>query len=138
MRAIRHAQHEGVCPKDWGKDVVHYCKWEVRSIDWFGGATVTDEKSIPATPGYYCGPQSAGTHFNNDYGTAGQWSSNFQVGAALGLKCLNLKATYGTTTQTGYDVNALMYYHFNRRGYICGTNGPPSTAAQLVARPHKT
>jgi hypothetical protein len=62
----------------------------------------------------------------------------FQVGAALGLKGVNLKATYGSTTQTEYDVNALMYYRFHRRGYICGTNAPPSSAAQLVARPHKT
>jgi hypothetical protein len=48
---------------------------------------------------------------------------------------LNLKTTFGTTTQTGYDTNALLHYQFTRGGYICGTNGEPSSATIVLARP---
>jgi hypothetical protein len=136
--SCHHLKQHSPCPQTWAGSVVHHCVWAVHSIGWSGGATVTHPAAAPATEGYNCDDQGAGTNFHNDYGTAVQWAANFQVGAALGLKGVNLKTTYGSTTQTGYDTNALEYIKFNRHGYICGTNGPPSSAAQLVARPHKT
>jgi hypothetical protein len=70
-------------------------------------------------------------------GTAVQWSSGFELGAALGVKGVNLKASFNGSAQTGYDANALMHFQFRRAGSICGTNKPPSEAAILVGRGNK-
>jgi hypothetical protein len=137
IKVPRRHQH-GYCPKKYVTEYVHECLWMVQSIGWSGGATSTHPTHEPATQGYNCDPQQAGSHFNSDFGAAIEWASKFAVGAALKIKGVNLKTTFGTTTQTGYDTNALLYYQFTRGGYICGTNGEPSSATIVLARPRKT
>lgn len=57
------------------------------------------------------------------------------MGAALGVKGANLKASFNGSAQTGYDTNARMNFHFARhRGYLCGTNDSETGAAILVER----
>jgi hypothetical protein len=63
-----------------------------------------------------------------------QWSSGFELGASLGLKGANGKVSFNGSAQTGYDTNAVVYYHFGHAGWLCGTNGSPATAAILVQR----
>jgi hypothetical protein len=113
---------------------VAYCVWKIRSTGWFGGASVQFPKSAPATPYRNCAFQVAGSHFNSDRGKAVQWSQGYEFDPGMNIKGVNLKANFDGSSQTGYDSNAYMYYHFQESGYMCGTNGAPSSAAQLVAR----
>lgn len=66
-------------------------------------------------------------------------SADFELGAALGVKGVNVKASFNGTAQTGYDANAFMQFTFGRHhgGYLCGNNGTGSTAAMLVQRNNK-
>jgi hypothetical protein len=129
----RKKQHSS-CPKKHDESYVHMCLWMVASTSWFGGATMVHPKGVWATPAKNCAKQQKGTSFNTDYGTAVDWSREFQLGAALHIKGINLKASFSSTAQTGYDSNALLDYKYGQTGYICGTNGPPSSAAVLVQR----
>jgi hypothetical protein len=129
----RPPQH-GYCPTTYEGTPVDYCVWKLASTGWFGGASVQYPKTAPATSYRNCAYQIAGSHFGTDRGEAIEWSQGYEIGAGLGLKGVNIKVDYNASSQTGYDINAYMYYHFKEAGYICGTNGPPSKAAQLVAR----
>jgi len=100
-------------------------------------ATTVQPRHAPRTPGGNCAQQQKGSHFDGDFGTAVQWSSGFELGAALGIKGVNLKASFSGSAQTGYDANAVMYFQFGHAGWICGTNASPATAAILVARGNK-
>jgi|HubBroStandDraft_1064217.scaffolds.fasta_scaffold40284_1 hypothetical protein len=52
-----------------------------------------------------------------------------------GTNIVQPKRTPSTpAAQTGYDANAVMYYHFGDSGYLCGTNGSDDGAAILVQR----
>jgi hypothetical protein len=113
---------------------VHKCIWMIHSRGWFGGATITHPKAIPGTPARWCAPQEAGTFFDTTHGAAIQWSNGWELGAALGVKGANLKASFNGTAQTGYDANALMHFQFQHTGFICGTNKAPAKAALLVMR----
>jgi hypothetical protein len=126
-------QH-GACPKMHDESYVHMCLWRVSSTTWFGGSHQVHPTYIPPTPAKFCAPHDAGDHFNNDYGKAVKWSSGFTVGAAIDIKGVNLKATYATTTQTGYDAHAVMYFYFAHQNRLCGTNGSEAKAAILVAK----
>jgi hypothetical protein len=126
-------QH-GACPKMHDESYVHMCLWRVNSTTWFGGSHQQHPSYIPPTPARFCAPHDAGDHFNNDYGSAVEWSNGFTIGAAIGIKGVNLKADFGSTAHTGYDTDALMYFHFAHHSRLCGTNGSEASAAILVAR----
>jgi hypothetical protein len=137
-RISRH----GKCPRKFTNQqnvvfYVHKCFWMVRSTGWFGGATTLVPRQAPRTPAGNCAQQEAGSHFGGDFGKAVQWSSGFELGAALGVKGVNLKASFNGSAQTGYDANAVMDFHFHRKGFLCGTNGSEATAAILVQRGNK-
>ena len=129
----RKKQH-GACPKKDPEDYVHMCLWRVSSTTWFGGSHQVHPSYIPPTPARFCAPHDAGDNFNNDYGSAVEWTSGFTIGAAIDIKGVNLKADFGSTAHTGYDSDALMYFHFAHHGRLCGTNGSEASAAILVAR----
>lgn len=138
-------QHpKNACPRKWlppgdpnvpgNYHYIHKCYWLVASAGWFGGSTQVHPRSVPATPAGNCAIHQAGDHFNNDFGSAIEWSNGFTIGAAIGIKGVNLKADFGSTAHTGYDINAVMYFKFNQRSRLCGTNGSEATAAILVVR----
>jgi hypothetical protein len=133
VQVPRVKQHRS-CPKTYGVSYVHKCLWMVQSTGWFGGTNAVYPKTAPATPADDCAHYLSGSHFNGDFGAAVEWSSGFDLGAALGIKGVNLKASFNGSAQTGYDVNAVMYFHFGQAGFLCGTNGGNATAAILVQR----
>jgi hypothetical protein len=130
------------CPLKYTKDGiwfgVHMCLWEIQSTGWFGGDAIAHPTSAWYTPPGLCAPELAGSKFGNDYGSAVEWANAFQLGVAADIKGVNLKATFATTTHTGYDADALLIYHYPKHnGWICGTNLRPTKAAILVARAHR-
>jgi hypothetical protein len=133
QKVPRVKQH-GACPTKYYVSYVHKCIWMVESTGWFGGANTQHPAKAPSTPAGNCAPYEKGSHYDGDFGKAQEWSSGFSIGAAVGIKGVNLKADFSSSTQTGYDTNAVMYYHFAKAGYLCGTNGGPATAAILVQR----
>jgi hypothetical protein len=50
---------------------------------------------------------------------------------------LNLHADFGSTAHTGYDTDAVMYFHFAHNTWLCGTNGSEAKAAILESRARK-
>jgi len=138
---IPYVHQHGACPRKFTSHTfvfhVHKCFWMVHSTGWFGGATILHPRQAPRTPARFCAPQEVGTHFDTTTGTAVQWSSGFELGAALGVKGVNLKASFNGSAQTGYDANAVMHFQFSHAGFICGTNKPPAHAAILVMRGNK-
>jgi hypothetical protein len=106
----------------------------IHSRGWFGGASTLHPKKAPHTPRRYCVFQQANSSFHGDFGSAVKWSSGFELGAALGIKGASLKAGFNGSAHTGYDANALMNFGFHQKGYLCGTNASPATAAILVGR----
>jgi hypothetical protein len=134
---VPYVHQHGKCPHRYLESYVHKCLWMIRSTGWFGGTSTVQPKQSPATPAANCAPYERGSHFDGDFGKAVKWSSGFEVGAALNIKGVNLKASYSGSAQTGYDANAVMYFHFGHAGYLCGTNGSPATAAILVQRGNK-
>ncbi len=139
--SVPYEHQHGACPRKYVDhsivSYVHKCLWLIHSTGWFGGATTVQPRHAPRTPGGNCAQQQKGSHFDGDFGTAVQWSSGFELGAALGIKGVNLKASFSGSAQTGYDANAVMYFQFGHAGWICGTNASPATAAILVARGNK-
>jgi hypothetical protein len=135
---IPYVHQHGSCPHkftSFGRTYwVHKCFWLIRSVGWFGGASTVHPKSAPGTTAGNCAPQEKGSDFDADFGTAVEWSSGYELSASLGLKGANLKASFNGSARTGYDANAFMYFKFHQAGYMCGTNGPPSSAAILVMR----
>jgi hypothetical protein len=117
---------------------VHMCLWKVSSTSWFGGDKVFNPATGVNTPAGNCAFEQQGGGFGHDHGTAVDWATNFTIGAAADLKGVNLKADFGTTTQTGYDVNANpVFANPDHDGWICGTNAEPTKAAILVERAHR-
>jgi hypothetical protein len=127
-------KQKGYCPKTYNGTPVAYCVWKERSNGWFGGASVQYPKTARATPYRNCARYVRGTHFGSDRGRAVQWSQGYEISAGFNIKGANLKAAFNTSSQTGYDSNAYLYYQFQQAGWMCGTNGAPSKSAQLVAR----
>jgi hypothetical protein len=134
---VPHLHQHGQCPKKYGVSYVHKCLWLIHSRGWFGGATTLHPRRAPHTPGRYCAEHGKGTYFEGDYGTALQWSHGFELGAALDIKGVDLKARFNGSAQTGYDTNAVMHFKFHHKGYLCGTNGSEASAAILVQRADK-
>lgn len=131
---VPHQKQHGQCPRKWNRSYVHKCLWLIHSRGWFGAASALHPRNAPNTPRGYCGYQQAGSHFSGDFGSAVQWSKGFELGAALHVKGVNLKAEFNSSAHTGYDANAVMYYKFHQKGYLCGTNRGPANARMLVAR----
>jgi hypothetical protein len=106
------------------------------SISRASARTRSRTYKAPCTPVSDCEHHDPGDQFMGDLGTAVDWSAGFELGAALGVKGVNVKASFNGSAQTGYDANALMQFTFGRHhgGYLCGTNGTESTAAILVQR----
>ena len=134
---VPHLRQHGRCPKRFHSSYVHKCIWMIHSRGWFGGSNVLHPKTTPRTPSGNCAFTHFNTGFESDYGVAVRWSRGFALGAALDIKGVDLKAYFNSSAQTGYDTNGHMKFWFARSGYLCGTNGPESTAAQLVARSGK-
>jgi hypothetical protein len=132
---VPHQKQHGQCPRKWNtRFYVHKCLWLIHSRGWFGAASALHPRNAPNTPRGHCGYQQAGSHFSGDFGSAVQWSKGFELGAALHVKGVNLKADFNSSAHTGYDANAIMYYKFHQKGYLCGTNRGPANARMLVAR----
>lgn len=135
-------QNQRHCPKtitdqQGALHYVHKCFWLVKSIGWFGGTSTVVPKHSPSTPAQFCASHEANSGFGGDFGKAVQWSGGFQLGAADGLKGVTVNVSFNGSAQTGYDANDHMAFHFNHKGYLCGTNGSESSAAQLVQRSNK-
>jgi hypothetical protein len=140
---VPQEKQHSYCPRVWEpihslKYYTHKCFWMTRSGGWFGGADWTHPRHIPSTPGVFCAPQRKGTAFKTANEKAVQWSSGFDIGASDKIKDVTLKASFSSSSQTGYDTNAQMRFQFARTGYICGTNKDPSNAAILVMRSNKS
>jgi hypothetical protein len=135
-KKVRHLKQHGQCPREYknkdGVFYVHKCLWLVRSTGWNSGATWSHPKVIPDAR--YCAKQFAGTVFNTSNATAIEWAHGWNIGASVDIKGVNLKGSYSTTAQTGYDRNAVMHFAFHHLGWMCGTNHEPPKAAQLVMR----
>jgi len=133
-----HRKHQhGKCPKKVGHAPVHKCLWMIHSRGWFGGQSTLHPKKAPRTPGVNCAPHDPGDKFDGDHGSAIKWSHGFELGAALDIKGVNLKASFNGSAHTGYDTNAVMSFRFHRKGFLCGTNASEATAAILVQRANK-
>jgi hypothetical protein len=138
---IPFQKQHGKCPhtikmhgiKYW----VHKCFWMVHSRGWFGGTNIVQPRHAPSTPAPDCASYLKNSNFNNDTGTAVEWTHGWNLGASLGIKGASGKADFNGSAQTGYDTDALMVYHFGHAGWLCGTNGDNDTAAQLVQRGHR-
>jgi hypothetical protein len=116
---------------------VHKCLWEVSSTGWATGTGKRRTADHWHTLGINCTHWLTGSKFRNDYGTAVNWATDFFVGLALHIKGVNLKTKFGTTTQTGYDANAVMEFGFGHYGWMCGVDNVPSKAPVLVQRATK-
>jgi hypothetical protein len=135
-------QNQKHCPKtitdkQGAVHYVHKCFWMVKSTGWFGGTSTVVPSKAPGTPAQNCAPHEADSGFGGDFGKAKEWSAGFEVGVADGLKGVDGKVTFDSSAQTGYDSNDHMHFHFNHKGYLCGTNGSESSAAILVQRYNK-
>jgi hypothetical protein len=132
-RPVPRVKQHAPCPKMYTKTAyVHMCLWQVESVGWYGGGTMVHTSQMPRSGN--CAPYDRGLIFDSDYGNAIDWSSGFELGIALNIKAVNLKASFNSTAHTGYDNNAYMSFYFGHNGTMCGTDGPPSTAAVLVQR----
>ncbi len=119
----------------------------VKSTGWFGPSGSVQHRirrhnhlvpiPIPHTPSKFCGFELAGGIAHTNKQQAVQWSSGFDIGASDKIKDVTLKASFSSSTQTGYDTDAEMIFTFGHQGWICGTNHDPNKAAQLVMRGHK-
>jgi hypothetical protein len=134
---IPYQKQHGQCPHKY-KDVggvwhwVHKCIWMIHDTGWAGGEKIAHPKGAPSAQN--CEPFPKNAHFDSDYGKAVQWSSGFDLSDALGIKGANLKASFDSSTQTGYDKDALLNFHFGHAGVLCGTNNKITEAAILVQR----
>lgn len=143
FQTVPHKKQKGRCPRTWtnsngGKDHVYKCIWAVKSTGWFGpSGSMVHPRRAPSTPGKFCGQVQAGISVKTSQEKAIQWSSGFEIGASAGIKGVNLKASFGSTAQTGYDTNDQMIFTFKHNGWICGTNHKPALAALLVMRGNK-
>lgn len=143
FQTVPHKRQHGKCPRTWknahgGTDEVYKCIWAVKSTGWFGlSGSMVHPATAPRTPGRFCGQVQAGITVKTTNQRAVQWSSGFEIGITAGIKGINLKASFGSTAQTGYDTNDQMIFTFGHNGWICGTNGLPQHAALLVMRGNK-
>jgi hypothetical protein len=141
---VPHQKQHGYCPRRYASlpglvSYVHQCFWMVRSTGWFGpSGNVQRPSGTPRTPAKFCGQEPGGFTAKTAKEQAIQWSSGFDIGASDKIKDVTLKASYSSSTQTGYDSNAQMLFTFGHSGWICGTNHDPATAGLLVMRGYKT
>jgi hypothetical protein len=133
---VGHDHQRGQCPRRWHRDFVRKCIWEIQPSTHFASGSIVTGTPAPKTPAKYCGSFTAIKSWNRDRGTAVRWSAGFELGAALKIKGVDLKASFNSSAQTGYDRNAFMQFNLNpkRRVFICGTNRNADFAAQLVER----
>ncbi len=136
---VPRQKQQGTCPRKFTNDLgmvfyVHRCLWLVKSTGWFAGSSEVHRKAIPHAPGKFCAIEQAGGTFQTSKEKAIQWSNGFELGAALGIKGVDLKTDFNSSTQTGYDANAQIIFTFKHDGFACGTNHDAPRAAQVVVR----
>jgi hypothetical protein len=135
---VGHVRQHGQCPRRWHRDYVRKCFWEIQSSTHFASGSVVTGTPAPRTPAKYCGSFSGTRTWGLDRGTAVRWSAGFELGAALNIKGVNLKASFNSSAQTGYDNNDFMQFNLHdKHVWICGTNRNPDFAAQIVERAGK-
>lgn len=138
--SVPYVHQHGRCPRKFLNHglvfYVHKCLWMVRSTGWFGGATTVHPRLAPRTPAGNCAPYVKGSGLG-DIRTAVHSSSGFDLGAALGIKGVNLKTSFNGSVQTSADANDVMEFHFGHAGFLCGTNGSNAKATTLVQRGNK-
>lgn len=120
-----HQQQHGKCPRTFKQDgttlYVHKCLWLVRSTGWFGGTSVVHPEPTPGTPAKFCSAMKANAVFKTGDEKAVRWPGGFEIGAVNDIKGADLKTSFSTSAQTGYDANAQMQFHFKQAGFACGT-----------------
>ncbi len=136
---VKQKKQNGKCPRttldhDNRMVWVYKCLWLIRSTGWFGGGNWVHPKNAPSTPAKYCAKERAGLNFTTANEKAVNWSNGWNLGGTLGVKGVNLKASFNASAQTGYDSNAKMIFNFVHTGWICGTDHDPGKATQLVMR----
>src|SRR6185437_3432028 len=131
FETVPHKKQHGKCPRTWtnphgGKDDVYKCIWAVKSTGWFGpSGSMVHPKDAPSTQAKFCGEVQAGISVKTSTQKAVRWSSGFEIGASDSIEGATLKASFGSTAQTGYDTNDQMVFKFGHTGWICGTNSIP-------------
>ena len=124
---VPHEHQHGQCPRKFNRDTeVRKCIWEIQSSTHFADQSVVLGSSAPRTPAKFCGHVLPGGSYSRDRGTAVHWSNGFELGAALDIKGVNLKASFNGSAQTGYDGNDFMKFAVpesqKHDGILCGTN----------------
>jgi hypothetical protein len=99
-------------------------KYQVRSDGWASGESEEHPRTAPATPSFDCVPYQRGGAFSTTSEKAVTWSGGLSVTALQ----------FGAEAQTGYDRSAQVSFTFGANRMLCGTNGVPPSAAQLVAK----
>lgn len=131
---IPYQHQHGQCPHHFSQNGatfwVHKCFWLIHDTGWAGGQDIQHPNSAPSVR--ICEPFKKDGHWASDFGKAVQWSNGFDLGGALGIKGANLKTSFDSSTQTGYDKDALLDYHFAKNGVLCGTNHKITRAAIMV------
>jgi hypothetical protein len=132
---VGHRRQHGQCPRKWHRDFVRKCIWEIQSSTHFASGSEVTGTPAPKTPAKFCGSFTGIKGYGLDRGTAVRWSRGFELGAALKIKGVDLKASFSDSAQTGYDSNDFMQFNLNNKHvWLCGTNRNPDFAAQIVER----
>jgi len=96
--------------------------FQTNSTSYAGGATTAKTTAPKAV---FCVEQQAGTTFTKSHTSAFTFAGGVSITKAIGV---NL------STQTGYDSNASLAYHFSKTHDVCGTNDyPGGTPRRIVA-----
>jgi hypothetical protein len=96
----------------------------VRSDGWATGVSERHPRTTPHTPSYDCTPWQHDTSFSTDSEKAVTWSGGLSVS----------QFGFNGEAQTGYDTDATVTFSLGTKRLLCGTNGLPDFASQLVAR----
>jgi hypothetical protein len=104
-------------------------KWMVRSNGWKSGSKELHPNSAPHTPSYDCARFQGGpnSYFQTTTEKAVTWSGGLSVAVV----------NFNAEAQTGYDDSAQLTFYFAKTRLLCGTDGSPPSAQQLVAERHK-
>jgi hypothetical protein len=94
--------------------------WQEQTYEYSGGATTSATSTPDAT---YCVPQGTNTTFTKH-------TTAFIFSAGITIPAISFSAS----TQTGYDSDTALNYHYAAVGQLCGANDyPGGTPARIVA-----
>lgn len=113
--------------KGWTCHIRVCWRYLVRSDGWASGDHELHPRTAPRTPSGNCSPYHAGGSFTTSTEKAVSWSGGLSV----------TQFGFGAEAQTGYDTTAQISFTFGVHRWLCGTNGSPPQASQLVARKYK-